>query len=405
MRRVIATVCACWMAVTGAVPSASGAQIVSPRNGETVRLLPEAQREILALPTMKARSQGLKRYAEAREDVWNQAKPLELRWRPGPGDRSWEVLLGKRADLSDARRLYAPDSLTPLATNAEGSIVFTLPKANLEIGTTYYWRVTSNFMCGKWGHIRGQCGCTNVVERHSETVSFVTEDLAPRWIDTEGRVDNIRDCGGYRTLDGRRVRQGLVFRGQGLNESSATGERPGRCKMTVEDRRYLVETLRIRTDLDLRLPLETGQMTVSPLGPSVRYVQRTSECYRGIFTRHGKKAMAENFREFCDRANYPIYFHCRDGADRTGALAYVLNGILGVSRHDLETDWESTFYPWFPDDVPDKAYWRRMSHLVDGFSKYGTSGDSWNRRIELYLLDCGVTAAEIDAVREILLER
>ena len=92
------------------------------------------------------------------------------------------------------------------------------------------------------------------------------------------------------------------------------------------------------------------------------------------------------------------------GADRTGSLCYVLNGVLGVDRHDLEVDWESTFYPKIPDENPDPKFWCRESHFNDGFSKYGKEGDSWNRRIELYLLDCGVTEAEIATFREIMLE-
>jgi hypothetical protein len=114
--------------------------------------------------------------------------------------------------------------------------------------------------------------------------------------------------------------------------------------------------------------------------------------------------MAENFRHFCDRRNYPVIVHCIGGADRTGSLCYVLNGVLGVDRHDLEVDWESTFYPKIPDENPDPHYWCRESHFNDGFSKYGKEGDSWNRRIELYLLDCGVTEAEIATFRDIMLE-
>ena len=114
--------------------------------------------------------------------------------------------------------------------------------------------------------------------------------------------------------------------------------------------------------------------------------------------------MAANFRVFCRRENYPIYFHCIGGADRTGALAYVLNGVLGVDRHEMETDWESTFYPNIPDANPDPDFWCRESHFNNGFGKYGTEGDSWNRRIELYLLDCGVTMEEIETFRSIMLQ-
>ena len=37
-------------------------------------------------------------------------------------------------------------------------------------------------------------------------------------------------------------------------------------------------------------------------------------------------------------------------------------------------------------------------------AKYGKEGDSWQKRIELYLLDCGVTPDEIATFRSIMLE-
>lgn len=188
-----------------------------------------------------------------------------------------------------------------------------------------------------------------------------------------------------------------------MHNNSVTGEEPGKNRLTVEDARYLTGVLGIRTDLDLRSEGETAGMVESPLGMSVKFIQRSSRAYEGIFTADGKDTMAKNFRVFCDRKNYPIYFHCIAGADRTGSLAYVLNGVLGVDRRELETDWESTFYPNIPDVDPDLNRWGRESHFNDGFSKYGRDGDSWNRRIELYLLDCGVTEDEIAQFRSIML--
>ena len=40
--------------------------------------------------------------------------------------------------------------------------------------------------------------------------------------------------------------------------------------------------------------------------------------------------------------NYPIYFHCRGGADRTGSYAFVLGALLGMSLDDLILDYEIT---------------------------------------------------------------
>lgn len=42
--------------------------------------------------------------------------------------------------------------------------------------------------------------------------------------------------------------------------------------------------------------------------------------------------------------DYSIYFHCRIGADRTGTLAYLIEGILGVSEEDRYRDYELTVF-------------------------------------------------------------
>lgn len=377
---------------------------VSPADGALQPLLPDAQKKVMALPTQAERRallEGESASAKAlRHDTgWRKSVPLVLKWRPTSGEKGpWEVKLSTRADFSDARTEVSSRNL---ATNADGIVVYEVPRANLELGTTYYWRVTSGVKCPVWEHGR-RCACTNrQPECVSPVVSFVTEDMPPRWIEVEGRVKNIRDVGGWPAAGGRRVKPGLVFRGQGLNDNSEDGITRARNRLMVEDVNYLRNTLGIRTDLDLRSPRELAGMTVSPLGAGVNLVWNSSECYAAVFGEKGKRAMAANFRVFSDRANYPIYFHCIAGADRTGALAYMLNGLLGVSEHDLEVDWESTFYPRIPGKDRSASNW--IGHLREGLAKYGAPGDTLSRRIELYLKDCGVTDAEIASVRGIML--
>jgi len=392
---------------------------VSPCDGKQVVLLPSEQKEIMGLTTYGERlellqkdAKGDKRLAQA--DVWRKALPIVFKWRVTNKERGpWAIRLGKKADLSDARLVPIAKSVSP---DAKGQVSYTLERANLEIGETYYWSVTAHAGCDKWGHAGAACTCKKrKAPVTSPVASFVTESTAPRWIAVEGRVGNIRDLGGRMTRYGRRVRQGLIYRGQGLNDNSILGER-GFDRLTLSDVDYLTKTLGIRTDLDLRSAGEISQMTGSPLGPSVAFVWHSSEGYKGIFSKDtnsamtpdATKTMASNFRLFCEKANYPIYFHCIAGADRTGSLAYVLNGVLGVDRHDLETDWEATFYPVLAEmesgyNGPD--YWRLKQHFDKGFAKYGKPNDSWNARIELYLKDCGITDEEIARFREIMLEK
>ncbi len=100
----------------------------------------------------------------------------------------------------------------------------------------------------------------------------------------------------------------------------------------VEDVAYMTKTLGVKTDLDLRSDREIAGMTQSPLGAGVNFIHHSSLEYGGIFASPGRETMAANFRVFCDRANYPVYFHCIAGADRTGTLAYVLNGLTLLPR-------------------------------------------------------------------------
>ena len=390
---------------------------VSPVGGATLQLVSDAQKKVMNLQTLDAR---IKLFQEDRtigkkklrhDKFWRKALPLVLEVRTTQGENGpWKVLIGKSADLSDAQIWYLSTSKSDDATGREivngvtQSVArIEVPRANLEIATRYYWKVVCRGRCGfGCGPHHGCKDCKKLVE--SAVSEFVTEDFAPRWIAIEGGVGNFRDFGGRLGLDGRRVRQGLVYRGQGLNDNSVTGEAKGRNRLTVEDVEYLTGKLGIKTDLDLRSKGEIADMKGSPLGSSVNFIWHSSQCYRGIFTDEGKRVMAKNFRVFCDRANYPVYFHCIGGADRTGSLAYVMNGVLGVSRHEMETDWESTFYPRIPDESEDPDFWCRESHFNNGFAKYGQTDTSWNERIVLYLKDCGITDAEIETFRKIMLE-
>ena len=74
-----------------------------------------------------------------------------------------------------------------------------------------------------------------------------------------------------------------------------------------------------------------------------------------------------------------------------------------VAKEDLDRDWESTFYPNLPG-VEDPSHWRSLAPLDKGFANYGAEGERLQRRIELYLLDIGITPDEIATFKSIMLD-
>ena len=140
-------------------------------------------------------------------------------------------------------------------------------------------------------------------------------------------------------------------------------------------------------------------MTGSPLGDSVTWFHYSSHAYGGMQSRHGKEPFTKVFKVFLDEKNYPIAFHCIAGQDRTGSVAYILNGLLGVSEEELYLDWEATGF-WNPD--VHFCHRARFDHLVSGFEKL--PGKNLREKIEGYILSLGFTAADIEKFRSIMLE-
>ena len=256
---------------------------------------------------------------------------------------------------------------------------------NLEVGARYHWSVFDG--------------------RDTAAASFETEPDAPRFLRAEG-VGNFRDLGGWATADGRRVRQGRVFRSAGLRSSSKAKGGLFATKVVLGPRRVTdagLATLRdefgIKTDLELRTPQETAGMGTTLLGPGVTWVNESFAAYDFIDSpSRGKGPFARIFRIFADGANYPILLHCSGGRDRTGTLAFLLNGLLGVSEDDLCRDWEATVFA----DAGAKFTSDRLARLLDYLKTY--PGDTLQARIEVYAKSCGVTDAELASFRGLMLE-
>jgi len=157
---------------------------------------------------------------------------------------------------------------------------------------------------------------------------------------------NFRDLGGYPTADGRRTAWRRVFRADGLTD------------LTDADLAVLDE-LGVRLVIDLRtdgeaesrgrfpahvehvayhhLPL-TDTLPGEETAPEWRDPGFVAARYRSMLE-EGTDSVVRAVQLIADGANLPAVFHCSVGKDRTGVLAAVVLGFLGVPDEVIVEDY------------------------------------------------------------------
>ena len=180
----------------------------------------------------------------------------------------------------------------------------------------------------------------------------------------------------------------------------AGGYEKGETRIGDDNRDFWLKTLGVRTDIDLRSDRECRGMTESPLGPTVAWRKISSNAYAGMASDIGRESFAKVFRVFLDERNYPIDFHCIAGQDRTGAVAFILNALLGVSENELYLDWELSGL-W--NRNPDFNHAKRFDRLTKVFTE-GYPAATIHESVEAYVLSLGFTKEEIGRFREFMLE-
>lgn len=217
--------------------------------------------------------------------------------------------------------------------------------------------------------------------------TFVTENT-PRILSIEG-IANVRDIGGWKTLDGKVVKQGLLYRGSELD-----GAVHSAFVLTDRGAHDMLRVLGIRTDMDLRGP-EENILNKHALGANVRHIYYGVNQYSYIFDPAEYGPIRAVFSDLADPGKYPVYLHCTYGCDRTGTVCYLLSALLGVGEADLRRDYElsALYYNWFEPNA-----------LEDFVAQLKTwPGDTLQQKTENFLLAAGVTEEEIASIRQIFL--
>ena len=227
--------------------------------------------------------------------------------------------------------------------------------------------------------------------------SFTTTSLGPRVMSVDG-IYNVRDLGGYPAEGGKTTLQGKLFRGGALYPVSVYD-----CSLTDEGAKYMSETMGIKTEIDLRTPAESGVKGASLItGASLVYIPlgAYSDAYSSSAV--GSEAYRALFSTLANDNNYPIYYHCTGGADRTGTVSFLLNALLGVSEKELINDYEFTSFSAFNQRNSKtgeySTYFIPFRKALDGFE-----GDTLSEKTENYMLSIGVTEDEIHNIKAIML--
>lgn len=227
--------------------------------------------------------------------------------------------------------------------------------------------------------------------------SFTTSGNS-RMLNIDG-LKNVRDLGGWSVGNGF-VKYGLLFRGCELDDTG------GSVGLTSEGKKELFERIGIRVDIDLRTNVGN---TKSPIGARVEYSCYPIEPYDVGLKKSTTQLLIKSIFELIENklsTGTPIYFHCQGGRDRTGTLAFLILGTLGVSESDIAKDYELTefAYPNYLQDSPNTSRkWQQYVDMVNYIKAF--EGETISDKIIGYLLSIGVSQTTIDNIKTYMISQ
>ena len=223
-------------------------------------------------------------------------------------------------------------------------------------------------------------------------------------------VLNMRDLGNYPVAGGGCVRWRALLRSDALHQLDAGGL-------------AVLADLDLRTVLDLRTEPETraapsmldglgarvthvsilrGDLQSLPLDLEAIYRYMVGDC---------ADAIAEAIRALCAADTFPAVVHCSAGKDRTGIVIALVLAVLGVPDEVIAADYALSSQYLDPDRTPAIGQLQASTGLGDSLTRPLLISPpelildvlSWVRAaggsVEGYLLDHGLTQAELDQLR------
>ena len=241
---------------------------------------------------------------------------------PRPVRLTWEHETG-----AEAQRIEVSESST-----YSDSIVFTIHKDsaaynlyNMIPGKIYYYRIIST----KGGN-------------NTKVGSGVIEPTGMlRWLLAEGTW-NVRDMGGWPGLGGHPIKYGQLFRGGQL-----TNPKDPYNVLLTSNGIQAMRNAGIRAELDLRSNSQAHYSTTAIAGNGYAADFTNIPTTSARMWQYDKddsniKAIQWVINEL--KAGKPVFYHCQNGADRTGTIGFLIGALLGMNESDLAKDYELTTF-------------------------------------------------------------
>ncbi|MCQ2798130.1 MAG: tyrosine-protein phosphatase [Bacilli bacterium] len=253
---------------------------------------------------------------------------------------------------------------------------------NLYIGTHYFYRLKAVYTAGD--------------PDISDTYELDTADAGIRNLRVDG-MTNVRDLGGKTTESGAKIKQGLLYRTGAPNDSQS------QCAITDAGKKTMLNEMGVKTEIELR-EMGFNCPSTSPVGSSVKIYHNAME-YQG-----GKNLIFRNiapmlrcFDILGDANNYPIFFHCRIGTDRTGFMALLINGVLGLPMKQIYQDYLfSNFGRIGKTSTCDQVNDDSTAGYIAQINTY--PGESFQQKCYNFLVTAGVPHEKLDTMINLLTE-